>query len=97
MPRLLREPSATRLRSSVTWARLGLSTRERDVLALLADGRTNGETGRSLFISAKTASVHVTHILDKLGVSSRTEAAVLAVRAGVIADGRTLSPDKSRT
>jgi DNA-binding NarL/FixJ family response regulator len=41
--------------------------------------------------------VHVTHILDKLGVSSRTEAALLAACAGVIADRRTLSPDSSRT
>jgi DNA-binding CsgD family transcriptional regulator len=61
-----------------------LSTREREVLELLADGRTNGEIGRALFISTKTASVHVTHILDKLGVSSRTEAALLASRAGLL-------------
>ena len=59
----------------------GLSAREREVLALLADGRTNGEIGARLFISTKTASVHVTHILNKLGVSSRTEAALLASRA----------------
>ena len=56
------------------------------MLALLADGRSNREIGEALFISTKTASVHVTHILDKLGVSSRTEAALLAARAGVIAD-----------
>ena len=62
----------------------GLSAREREVLALLADGRTNGEIGAALFISTKTASVHVTHILDKLGVSSRVEAALLANRAGVL-------------
>lgn len=62
----------------------GLSAREREVLALLADGRTNGEIGARLFISAKTASVHVTHILDKLGVSSRTEAAILASQARIL-------------
>lgn len=62
----------------------GLSMREREVLALVADGRTNGEIGERLFISAKTASVHVTHILDKLGVSSRTEAAILASQAGIL-------------
>jgi DNA-binding CsgD family transcriptional regulator len=62
----------------------GLSAREREVLALLADGRTNGEIGARLFISAKTASVHVTHILDKLGVSSRTEAAILASQARLL-------------
>lgn len=61
-----------------------LSTREREVLELLAEGRTNGEIAAKLYISTKTASVHVTHILDKLGVSSRTEAALLASRAGLL-------------
>ena len=61
----------------------GLSAREREVLALVAEGRTNRQIGEALFISAKTASVHVTHILVKLGVSSRTEAALLAARAGI--------------
>jgi DNA-binding CsgD family transcriptional regulator len=56
----------------------GLSAREQEVLDLIALGRTNGEIGAELYISTKTASVHVTHILDKLGVSSRTEAALLA-------------------
>jgi len=65
--------------------RWGLSTREREVLELLAAGRTNGEIGAALFISTKTASVHVTHILNKLGVSSRVEAALLANQAGVLA------------
>ena len=59
----------------------GLTRREREVLALLSAGRTNREIGEALFISEKTASVHVTHILDKLGVSSRVEAALLASRA----------------
>ena len=63
----------------------GLSDREHEVLALVAAGRTNGEIGKALFISTKTASVHVTHILDKLGVSSRTEAALLASRSGLLA------------
>ncbi|MEA2578854.1 MAG: hypothetical protein QOD78_2442 [Chloroflexota bacterium] len=62
---------------------LGLSVRELEVLALVALGRTNGQIARELFISPKTASVHVTHILDKLGVSSRIEAAMLAARAGL--------------
>ena len=62
----------------------GLSARELEVLALLTHGRTNGEIGARLFISTKTASVHVTHILDKLGVSTRTEAALLASRAGLL-------------
>ena len=60
-----------------------LSTRELEVLTLVAAGRTNREIGEALFISPKTASVHVTHILEKLGVSSRVEAALLASRAGM--------------
>jgi len=63
--------------------RWGLSRRELEVLGLLAVGRTNRQIGEALFISDKTASVHVTHIMEKLGVSRRTEAAILAVRAGV--------------
>ncbi len=62
----------------------GLSARERDVLALLVEGRTNREIGATLFISEKTASSHVTHILDKLGVPSRGAAAALAVRGGLV-------------
>ena len=64
---------------------LGLSVRELEVLALVAAGRTNGQIAKELFISPKTASVHVTHILDKLGVSSRIEAAMIAARAGLAA------------
>jgi DNA-binding CsgD family transcriptional regulator len=66
----------------------GLSPREREVLALLVDGRTNREIGATLFISEKTASVHVTHILDKLGVTSRGAAAALAARGDLIREGR---------
>ena len=62
----------------------GLSPREREVLELLVDGRTNREIGAALFISEKTASVHVTHILDKLGVTSRGAAAALAIRGGLL-------------
>lgn len=64
----------------------GLSTREREVLALLVEGRTNRQIGEALFITDKTASVHVTHIMDKLGVSRRTEAALLAIRAGMVVE-----------
>ncbi|QYG95244.1 AAA family ATPase [Iamia sp. SCSIO 61187] len=62
---------------------LGLTAREAEVLALLAEGRTNGEIGEALFISARTAGVHVSNILAKLGVRSRTQAAAVAHRAGV--------------
>jgi len=61
---------------------LGLSGREWEVLELVAAGRSNAEIAETLFISPKTASVHVTHILDKLGVNNRVEAATIAVRVG---------------
>ncbi len=57
-----------------------LTPREVEVLRLVARGRSNGEIGSELFISTKTASVHVSNILAKLGVSSRTEAAAVALR-----------------
>ncbi|MGL4178015.1 MAG: helix-turn-helix transcriptional regulator [Dermatophilaceae bacterium] len=61
-----------------------LTPREAEVLGLLADGRSNGEIGRALFISTKTASVHVSHILAKLGASSRGEAVAVATFEGLI-------------
>ena len=60
----------------------GLTAREREVLALLQLGRTNREIARTLFISEKTAGVHVSNILGKMGVASRVEAAAVAGRAG---------------
>ena len=62
----------------------GLTGRELAVLRLLAAGRTNAQIGAELYISPKTASVHVTSILRKLGVSSRVQAAALAERAGLL-------------
>jgi DNA-binding CsgD family transcriptional regulator len=61
----------------------GLSRREREVLALIAEGRTNREIGERLFISQKTVGVHVGNILAKLGVSGRVEAAAVAIRLGL--------------
>jgi ATP/maltotriose-dependent transcriptional regulator MalT len=58
----------------------GLTPRERQVLALLAEGATNRQIGAALFMAEKTASVHVSRILAKLGVQSRTQAAALAHR-----------------
>ncbi|MGP3774427.1 helix-turn-helix transcriptional regulator [Streptomyces sp. SDT5-1] len=61
-----------------------LTARESDVLRLLGRGRTNRQIGEELFISGKTASVHVSNILAKLGASSRTEAVGIAYREGLI-------------
>jgi DNA-binding NarL/FixJ family response regulator len=61
----------------------GLTPRELEVLRLLVDGRSNRQIAEQLFISGKTASVHVTNILAKLGVHSRLEAAATARRLGL--------------
>jgi DNA-binding CsgD family transcriptional regulator len=66
----------------------GLTARELAVLRLLATGQTNAQIGSELFISPKTASVHVTSILRKLGVSTRVQAAGLAERAGLLRTGQ---------
>jgi DNA-binding CsgD family transcriptional regulator len=62
-----------------------LTSREREVLRLIAAGRSNKEIASVLFIAPKTASVHVSNILAKLGAASRTEAAAIAHREGITA------------
>jgi DNA-binding CsgD family transcriptional regulator len=64
-------------------ASLGLTRREAEVLALVAQGRTNRQIGQELFITPKTASIHVSRILAKLGVAGRGEAAAIAHRLGL--------------
>jgi DNA-binding NarL/FixJ family response regulator len=59
---------------------LGLTPREQEVLALVADGRTNRQIAQTLFISDKTASVHVSRILAKLSVANRAEGGAVAHR-----------------
>ena len=66
----------------------GLTGRELAVLRLLAAGRTNAEIGTELYISPKTAGVHVSNILRKFGVSGRVQAAALAERAGLLHSSR---------
>lgn len=66
---------------------LGLTHREADVLQLVAAGLSNGDIGQRLFISRKTASVHVSNILRKLGVSNRIEAAGILHRISLESDG----------
>jgi DNA-binding CsgD family transcriptional regulator/tetratricopeptide (TPR) repeat protein len=61
-----------------------LTAREAEILAHVAEGRSNGEIAKLLFISAKTVSVHVSNILAKLGASGRTEAAAIARRKGLL-------------
>jgi predicted ATPase/DNA-binding CsgD family transcriptional regulator len=68
---------------SLPAASLGLTQREAEVLALVAEGRTNRQIGETLFITPKTASVHVSRILAKLGVAGRGEAAAVAHRLGL--------------
>ena len=69
-------------------ARLGLTPRELEVLLLVAEGCTNRAIGETLFMSEKTASVHVSRILAKLGVGGRVEAAAVAHRLGLTGAAR---------
>jgi DNA-binding CsgD family transcriptional regulator len=70
-----------------------LTAREREVLRLLSEGRSNREIAAALFIAPKTASVHVSNILGKLGAASRTEAAAIAYREGPVGQA---GPDGDR-
>jgi DNA-binding CsgD family transcriptional regulator len=65
-----------------------LTPREREVAQLVAEGMSNGEVAKRLFISTKTASVHVSNILAKLGMSSRAEIAAWAVGTGLATVGQ---------
>lgn len=83
------EAAATRFRVALAaeaatdpLARFGLTAREQEVLALVAAGLSNREIADALYISVKTASVHVTNILRKLGVTNRVQAAAIAHRSG---------------
>ena len=61
-----------------------LSAREEQILSLVADGCTNGEIGRRLFISSDTVKTHVMHACWKLGAADRTSAVAEAIRRGLI-------------
>jgi DNA-binding NarL/FixJ family response regulator len=92
-------PSITAVRTLVAQARLrhpgdpiqpssepaGLTAREYEVLQLLVVGQTNDKIGKTLYVSPRTVSVHVTHILRKLGARNRTEVAAIADQKGLIA------------
>lgn len=64
-----------------------LTERETEVLRLIAQGKANKEIARSLSISEKTVKVHVSNILSKLGVQSRTQATLYAIRVGLVSTG----------
>ncbi|MFJ9245575.1 AAA family ATPase [Streptomyces sp. NPDC101776] len=101
--RLAATPLLARLDALIRRGRLGdpapdtgdrpspLTAREQDVLRLLALGRSNRQIGEELFITGKTASVHVSNILAKLGAASRTEAVAIAYRQGLITPEATAS------
>jgi DNA-binding CsgD family transcriptional regulator/tetratricopeptide (TPR) repeat protein len=72
------EPPATEDDRTALAEALGLTAREAEVLELVVRGYTNREIGAALYVSAKTASVHVSHILRKLGTANRVEAAAIA-------------------
>jgi len=62
---------------------LSLTHRERDILALLAEGRSNREIAQTLYLSEKTVKAHLAAIFRKLGVTNRTQAAMAAVQLGI--------------
>jgi len=71
-------------RSAAVGTQLDLTQRESQVLALLTNGDSNRQIARTLFISDRTVAVHVSHILDKLGVRNRTEAAAVGAHLGMV-------------
>jgi DNA-binding NarL/FixJ family response regulator len=78
----LSAPVARRLAENITHSEL--TTREREILACIVRGLANKEIAAELALSDGTVRIHVSHILDKLGVSDRTQAAVAAIERGII-------------
>jgi len=81
---VLLHPDVVRLLAAEDARPAELTARERDVLAELARGRSNREIARALRLSEKTVKTHVSAILGKLGVQDRTQAALHAVRTGLV-------------
>ena len=80
----IRLPASRPSPAAAVPAGYGLTERETEILTLVAEGLTNPAIAQRLVISPKTASVHVSHILAKLGVATRTEAASLALQTGLV-------------
>jgi DNA-binding NarL/FixJ family response regulator len=90
---------ARRLTREITAPRTGLNAlteRERTVLVLVAQGRSNREIADALVISERTARTHVSHVLRKLQLTSRTQAALVAVRDGLLPPGFSAPPGSAR-
>jgi len=81
---VLLHPDVARLLAAAEPAATELTAREREVLAEVARGRSNREIARALSLSEKTVKTHVSAILSKLGVQDRTQAALRAVRSGMV-------------
>jgi DNA-binding NarL/FixJ family response regulator len=82
--RSLRRTGPRRANGNGRHAESGLSPREREILELLADGRTQGQIAAALVISSKTVATHIQHILSKLGVNTRAQAVAMAFRRGLV-------------
>ncbi|MEV6864094.1 response regulator transcription factor [Streptosporangium subroseum] len=99
------DPAVTALLVQRVWSDQGdadplrvLSRREREVLAALSRGRSNREIARSLSLSEETAKSHVSHILAKLGLKDRTQAAIFGLQHGLVPLHEALSdPDPTET
>ncbi len=74
----------TRSLTAPRHAAAALTPREREIVKLLADGQSNLDIARALVISERTARTHVSHVLAKLGLASRTQAALWAIREGIV-------------